>query len=520
VIVRSLVTLGHLGRWLERSALAVDQLTAGAVSGFLAEYRGDRGRLPGASVWPLLEYLRAEGGVAPEPPAVVAPVEQLVSEYREWLVCARGLAPVTVRSSQQVARRFLAQRVSAGDPGGVLGITATEVNDFLVRECARVSSGSAGCCTSRLRSLLRYLAVRGFADPGLPGAVPRVARWREATIPQFPTRPQIERLLASCDRKNETGARDYAVLLLLARLGLRAVEVARLRLDDLDWRAGQIIVDGKAHRRDQLPLPGDVGEAIVEHLKAALEALIEAHAIELKLPTVRRRFRQLAAEATREQQTPVAYLAALLEAEMAERAERRERRRLIEARFPQIKRLEDFRFADNPNVPQATIAALAEGSWIDDRETVIFVGDSGTGKTMLATALAVCACHQGRRVRFTTLAGLANELQEAQGSRELARVVGRYARTELVVLDELGYLALPDGAAELVFQVLSERHERGSLIVTTNLPFGEWTKVFPDPPLAKAVVDRLTHRAHIIDTGTESWRFRHGLKRKGKGPAE
>jgi DNA replication protein DnaC len=160
---------------------------------------------------------------------------------------------------------------------------------------------------------------------------------------------------------------------------------------------------------------------------AALEALIEAHAIELKLPTVRRRFKALATEALREQQTPVAYLGALLEAEMAERAERREKRRLIDARFPQIKRLEDFRFADNPNVPQATIAALAEGSWIDDRESVILVGDSGTGKTMLATALAVCACHQGRRVRFTTLAGLANELQEAQGSRELARVVARYA---------------------------------------------------------------------------------------------
>ncbi len=109
---------------------------------------------------------------------------------------------------------------------------------------------------------------------------------------------------------------------------------------------------------------------------AALEALIEAHAIELKLPTVRRRFKALAAEALREQQTPVAYLGALLEAEMGERAERREKRRLIDARFPQIKRLEDFRFADNPNVPQATIAALAEGSWIDDRESVIFVGDS------------------------------------------------------------------------------------------------------------------------------------------------
>src|SRR5580704_16023282 len=244
----------------------------------------------------------------------------------------------------------------------------------------------------------------------------------------------------------------------------------------------------------------------------AMEALIEAHAIELKLPTVRRRFRAMAEEAVREQQTPVAYLAALLEAEMTERAERREKRRLIDARFPQIKRLEDFRFSDNPKIPQATIAALAEGSWIDDRDSVILIGDSGTGKTHLCIALAVCACQQGRRVRFTTLAALANELQEAESRKELARVVGRYARTEVVCLDELGYLTLPDGAAELVFQVLSELHERGSLIVTTNLPFGEWTKVFPDARMAKAVIDRLTHRAHIIDTGTESWRFKHGLK--------
>src|SRR3954466_14371569 len=112
---------------------------------------------------------------------------------------------------------------------------------------------------------------------------------------------------------------------------------------------------------------------------AAMEALIEAHAVELKLPTVRRRFRQFAAEATREQQTPTAYLAALLEAEVQERAERRERRRLIDARFPLVKRLEDFRFEHNPHVPQATIAALAEGSWITDRESIILIGESGSG---------------------------------------------------------------------------------------------------------------------------------------------
>ena len=174
---------------------------------------------------------------------------------------------------------------------------------------------------------------------------------------------------------------------------------------------------------------------------AALEALIEAHATELKLPTVKARFRQMAAEATREQQTPVAYLAALLEAEMHERAERRERRRLLDARFPLLKRLEEFSFADNPKIPQATIAALADGSWINDRDSIVLVGDSGTGKTHLAIALAVCACQQGRRVRFTTLAGLANELQEADSRRELGRVVGRYSHTEVVVLDELGYLA-------------------------------------------------------------------------------
>ena len=191
------------------------------------------------------------------------------------------------------------------------------------------------------------------------------------------------------------------------------------------------------------------------------------------MPTARARFRALAAETAREQQTPLAYLAALLEAEVAERAERRERRRLLDARFPLMKRLEEFRFDDNPSVPQATIAALAEGSWIDDRESVVLIGESGTGKSHLATALAICACQQGRRVRFTTPAALANELQEAESRRELARVVGRYGRIELLVLDELGYLALPEGAAELVFQIISERNERASLIVTTNLPFGE-----------------------------------------------
>jgi DNA replication protein DnaC len=133
--------------------------------------------------------------------------------------------------------------------------------------------------------------------------------------------------------------------------------------------------------------------------QAALEALVEAHTAELHLPTVRRRFRPLAAEAAREQQTPLAYLAALLEAEVAERAERRERRRLLAARFPRLNRLEDFRFDDNPNVPQATIAALAEGSWITDRESVILIGESGSGKTHCETPSRSVLGHRQARCR-------------------------------------------------------------------------------------------------------------------------
>jgi DNA replication protein DnaC len=162
------------------------------------------------------------------------------------------------------------------------------------------------------------------------------------------------------------------------------------------------------------------------------------------------------------------------------------------------------RGTDNPNVPQATIATLAQGGWIDDRVVVIFIGESGTGKTMLATALVVCACQQGRRVRFTTLAGLANELQEADSRRELTRVVARYAPLRAVGDRRAWLHRAPGGRRQLVFQVISERNERAALAITTSLPFGEWTKVFPDARLAKAVADRLTHRAHIIETGTES----------------
>jgi site-specific recombinase XerD len=146
-------------------------------------------------------------------------------------------------------------------------LTGADVTGFLLGECARVKPGSAGCYANRLRSLLRFLGLRGLTEPQLARSVPSVARWREAGIPQLPSRPEVERLLGSCDRSSRVGARDFAILILLARLGLRAVEVSRLELDDLHWRAGEIEVDGKGHERDRLPLPSDVGEALVDHFK-------------------------------------------------------------------------------------------------------------------------------------------------------------------------------------------------------------------------------------------------------------
>lgn len=193
---------------------------------------------------------------------------------------------------------------------------------------------------------------------------------------------------------------------------------------------------------------------------------------------------------------------------------RRATRRMREAGFPIVKTLEGFDFRRAPHLPESELRKLADGEYLDRAESVILIGEPGTGKTHLATALGVAAAEQGRRVRFVTTAQLVNELVEAKDSRELGRVVGRYSRIDLLILDELGYLPLARADAELVFQVLTERNERLSLIVTTNQPFAEWTGVFPDPRLCRAIVDRLTHRATIIDTGTESGRLSEARRRR------
>lgn len=236
----------------------------------------------------------------------------------------------------------------------------------------------------------------------------------------------------------------------------------------------------------------------------------------LRMPTVGSQFAKLAEQAVKEKQSHLRYLEVLLAAEVEEREHRTVQRRLKEAHLPRIKTLEDFNFSQSPKVSAPQIRDLAQGNYIEQAEPVIFLGEAGTGKTHLATALCVAACQQKRRVRFTTAAGLVNELVEAQHNNQLSRVLKKYGRYELVAIDELGYVPLANVGAELLFQVVSERSERAAIIVTTNLPFSEWTQVFKNARLCKALLDRVTDGAHILETGSESYRFRRTLKKHKK----
>jgi DNA replication protein DnaC len=246
----------------------------------------------------------------------------------------------------------------------------------------------------------------------------------------------------------------------------------------------------------------------------AAEAAIRVACRELHLPTIAAEAARIADDAARERLTHRGFLAEVLAAEVDERANRRRARRLHEARFPRMKRLEDFDCTVAPGVPPTTVAALQAGAFIDAGHPVVLLGDSGTGKSHLLIGLGVAACESGRRVRYATTAALVNELVEAAGDRILSRAVARYGRYDLLCLDELGYLHLDSRGAELLFQVLTEREERASIAVASNAPFSEWGQTFTDPRLAAAIVDRLTFNALIVETGSDSYRLRATHSRK------
>ena len=242
--------------------------------------------------------------------------------------------------------------------------------------------------------------------------------------------------------------------------------------------------------------------------------LLEHYLRQLRLPTVLREYARMAAACAQDRSDYPTYLLRLAEREVIEREHRAAERRVKAAGFPVIKTLDTFDFAAQPSVNEALVRELIGGAYIENRENVLVAGNSGTGKTHLATALAFAACAQGRRVRFFTVTGLVTQLLERREERSLERAQRQLERMVLVVLDELGYVPFSKSGGEVLFEVVSRAYERTSLIVTTNLPFESWPEVLGSERLTGALLDRLTHRVHIIEANGESYRLRESKRRQ------
>lgn len=267
-VVRKLWDLGRLSDWMIRNNLSPEDLTTARFGEFSALCRAGVERPAGhRTLRPLVGYLRDLGAV-PEATVGTTPVNALVGRYRSWMAEDRALAQRTIRRYEETAQRFLAARADRRGGGcGAEELAGTEVFEFLLAETERVSVGSAKGRVAELRSLLRFLFLEGWTTTPLAVSIPPVAGWRDTALPRTLSRPQVEAILAAHDTTTVTGRRNHAIVLVLARLGLRAAEVGALHLQDLDWRAGQLTVRGKARRDDALPLPADVGEAIAEYLR-------------------------------------------------------------------------------------------------------------------------------------------------------------------------------------------------------------------------------------------------------------
>jgi DNA replication protein DnaC len=236
----------------------------------------------------------------------------------------------------------------------------------------------------------------------------------------------------------------------------------------------------------------------------------------LRLPNMARNLEGLLRQA---KETGIGYDEFLLDltgAELQSRAESRLNRRIKESRFPLLKPLETFDLAAVPDLDIRLFRELAGCDYIRERRNVIFLGRSGTGKTHMATALGIEACKHNFRTRFVTCYGLVNELVEAREERTLQRLIQKVVRCDVLVLDELGYIPFTKEGSALLFQVLAERNEKGSVIITSNLGFADWTQVFGDATMTAALLDRLTHKAHIIHCSWESYRLKQSLNQKSK----
>ncbi|MCL4486861.1 MAG: IS21-like element helper ATPase IstB [Chloroflexi bacterium] len=245
-----------------------------------------------------------------------------------------------------------------------------------------------------------------------------------------------------------------------------------------------------------------------------IDLLLQTHCKRLRLPTLAHNYAKFAPEAAQANQPYRQFLLALLEQEVLQREANQERRRIQAAKFPVLHTLDSFDFSMVTSVNKAKILELARGEYLTQCENILLVGEIGTGKTHLATALGVAACRQGKRVRFHTAANLVHELTEAQDERRLLRLQTQLMKQDLIILDEVGFVPFSTQGSQLLFQFCSERYQRGSMILTTNLEFPRWTEVFGDPQLTGALLDRITHHCHIIECHGDSYRFKQSMKKR------
>ena len=244
--------------------------------------------------------------------------------------------------------------------------------------------------------------------------------------------------------------------------------------------------------------------------------LLKHHLEKLRLPTIRREWEGAAASCANDGRNYGDFLLQLTERELIEREQRAAQRRIKSAKFPVLKTLENFDFGAQASINETLIRELTSGEYLDARENVLLIGNSGTGKTHLATALGFAACAQGKRVRFWSATALVTHMLEMREQRELKRFFAQVQKHDQIILDELGYVPFSKAGAELLFEVVSRAYERLSLIVTTNLPFEQWTEVMGSERLTGALLDRLTHRVHIIEANGESYRLKDARKRRKK----
>jgi DNA replication protein DnaC len=246
----------------------------------------------------------------------------------------------------------------------------------------------------------------------------------------------------------------------------------------------------------------------------AVVDLLKAHFRQLRLPTMGREFERLARDAAATNQNFVQFLLGLTEAELATRDANAIATRIKNAEFPVLKDFDTYDFSIMPQLSKPKILELARCEWIEQKYNCCLIGSHGTGKTHVAVSLGQAACRAGLRVRFFTAADLVSQLEKAQKHYTLDRLLGQLERAHLLICDELGYVTLSRGGVELLFRVFGDRYERASVLITSNLPFGEWNQIFQGERMTAALLDRLTHRCHIFEMNGESYRFRESMKQK------